>query len=489
MKNILMKYLMAPAFLIMLGGCSSSFLDTKPTGSLSQDQQDEVAEKDPIKAFSPIISGLYNSMIAYYSNHDEFGHPTVSLATDLMANDIVQLMNHNFYSYYQNDNRMANYRSTKHHWSKLYYPIIYNCNIVLKSYNRADYASLQNDAKILVGQALGMRANSYYYLVRLFAKNYKGNENAAGVPIWLAETDPADHQKRAPITAVYTQIVQDLEDAMGLLKNQVRNSKNNLDYYTAAAILADVELTMGNWAAAEKYAKEARLSGATLSSTSTYMEQFKGNINASEWIWGMDINGENTNLFASLYSHLDNTIDGYCGIGVYKAWDARLYEQLPATDVRRACATPANKYISMKFQTPADFTGDLCYIRVAEMYLIEAEAQARGGNDAGAQTTLFELVQNRDPQAVKSSKTGDALIQEILLQRRFELWGEGRSWFDLKRIGGSVERTATINGVKTNHRVDAQMNFGPEDNRWLFQIPKGEIEANQNISEADQNPA
>lgn len=488
MKKIFIKTLLL-VVCITLGACSSDFLNTNPSGSLSQDQQDEVAQEDPIKAFSPIISGLYNSMVEYYGYHDEFGQPTTMLATDLMGNDIVQLSNHYFYFYYQNDNRMANYRSVTHFWTKLYYPLIYNCNLVLKSYPRTEYANLSDDAKILAGQALGIRAFSYYNLVRLFAKNYKGNENAAGVPIWLAETDAADHQPRAAISKVYTQIVQDLEDAILLLKDQPRASINNLDYYSACAILADVELTMNNWTEAIKYAQEARKGGASLSTANTYMDQFKGNCNASEWMWGMDINGENTTLYASFYSHIDNTIDGYCGIGVYKAWDARLYEQIPATDVRRKCADPTQSYISMKYQTPSDFTGDICYIRVAEMYLIEAEAEARKGNDGGAQNLLFELVKNRDPQAVKSSKTGDELIQEILFQKRIEMWGEGRSWFDLKRIGGSIERKNDINGVKTNHRIDAQLQFGPEDSRWVYQIPKKEIEANQNINESDQNPA
>lgn len=489
MKKIFITYLIVPVVLIMSGGCNSDFLDTKPTGSLSQDQQDEMAAEDPIKAFSPIISGLYNAMVDYYSYHDEFGHPTVFLATDLMGNDMVQLANHYFYFYYQNDNRMANYRAPVHHWTKLYYPLVYNCNLVLKSYPREEYDHLSDDAKVIVGQALAVRANSYFYLVRLFAKNYKGNEDGPGVPIWLAETDAADHQPRAKISAVYAQIVQDLEDAIKLLNGQPRESINNVDYYTACAILADVSLTMNKWSEAVKYAQEARKGSATLSTIDTYMNQFKGNLNASEWIWGMDINGENTTLFASFYSHIDHTLEGYGGIGVYKAWDARLYEQIPETDVRRQCALPNNQYISTKFQTPSDFTGDICYIRIAEMYLIEAEAEARAGNDALAQEVLYELVKNRDSEATKSVNTGNDLIEEILLQKRIELWGEGRSWFDLKRIGGSIERKNTINGVATNHRIDAQLQFGPEDSRWVFQIPKKEIESNQNISEADQNPA
>ena len=63
MKKIFIIYLIVPVLLIMSGGCSSDFLDTEPTGSLSQDQQDNVAADDPIKAFSPIIAGLYKSLV------------------------------------------------------------------------------------------------------------------------------------------------------------------------------------------------------------------------------------------------------------------------------------------------------------------------------------------------------------------------------------------------------------------------------------------
>lgn len=489
MNKIFITFLIAPVLLGVWGGCSSDFLDTRPTGTLSQDQQDELLADNSVKVLSSIISGLYNSMVAFYSSHDEFGHPTVFLATDLMGNDMVQLSNGWFYLYYQNDNRMATYRSSGHFWTKLYYPLIYNCNLVLKSYPREGFGSLSDEEKVLAGQALAVRANSYYYLVRLFAKNYKGNEDGPGVPIWLEDTDEADNQPRASIGAVYLRIVQDLQDAVQLLEGRPRNSINNVDYYTACAILADVSLTMNRWEDAVKYAQEARKGKAALSAADTYLDQFKGDGNAAEWIWGMDINGENTTLYASLYSHLDNTINGYAGQGLQKAWDARLYEQIPRTDVRRQCADSSNQYISMKYRTAGDFTGDICYIRIAEMYLIEAEAQARAGQDALAQEALYELVRNRDSQAVKSTKTGGELIEEILLQKRIELWGEGRSWFDLKRTGGSIERKNEVGGVASSHRLDAQLQFGPEDTRWVFQIPQKEIEANPNINEADQNPA
>ena len=59
------------------------------------------------------------------------------------------------------------------------------------------------------------------------------------------------------------------------------------------------------------------------------------------------------------------------------------------------------------------------------MYLIEAEARARQSNSTAAQDALFTLVKNRDAGYVKSTKTGQALLDEISFNRRIELWGEG----------------------------------------------------------------
>lgn len=67
--------------------------------------------------------------------------------------------------------------------------------------------------------------------------------------------------------------------------------------------------------------------------------------------------------------------------------------------------------------------GDVPLMRVAEMYLIEAEAKARaGGQDAAAAAVLFTLAKQRDPNYVLSTNTGQALIDEIMIQRRVELW-------------------------------------------------------------------
>ena len=69
--------------------------------------------------------------------------------------------------------------------------------------------------------------------------------------------------------------------------------------------------------------------------------------------------------------------------------------------------------------------GDVPYMRAAEMYLIEAEAKAKLGQDANAAKLLFDMVSKRDAAYKLSTSTGTKLLDEIYFHRRVELWGEG----------------------------------------------------------------
>jgi len=120
-------------------------------------------------------------------------------------------------------------------------------------------------------------------------------------------------------------------------------------------------------------------------------------------------------------------------------------------------------------------------MRAAEMYLIEAESLARKGSSNAAQV-LYDLEITRDPAYVLSTNTGQALIDEILVQRRIELWGEGFRWLDLKRLNLPLDRTGSNH---TSSITGGVMSVPVGDNRWVWAIPQDEINANPLI---DQNP-
>lgn len=151
---------------------------------------------------------------------------------------------------------------------------------------------------------------------------------------------------------------------------------------------------------------------------------------------------------------------------------------LPATTYLR------KPYMNRKFfvKNANSSVGDIPYMRLAEMYLIEAEAKANlGASDAA--DVLFNLVTTRNSNYVKSTKTGNDLVEEILIQRRIELWGEGFRFLDLKRLNLPLDRTAS------NHdaTLAVTMSVPAGDSKWQFLFPQSEVNSNPFIKE-NQNP-
>ena len=85
------------------------------------------------------------------------------------------------------------------------------------------------------------------------------------------------------------------------------------------------------------------------------------------------------------------------------------------------------------------------------------------------------------------------LLDEILLQRRIELWGETGRIYDILRQGKGWTRYWEVKGEKTNHsnwlsKYSEYLNFPPDFLECILMIPQNEIDNNPNISNADQNP-
>jgi hypothetical protein len=272
-----------------------------------------------------------------------------------------------------------------------------------------------------------------------------------------------------------------------LLKNVTLPSKNSINANAVAMYLADAYLTMKNYEQAISYAQKAR-EGYPLMTIEQYKQGFNS-IDNPEWIWGCVITAENTNYYATWFSHMAHFMTdgvtmafGYGGSYAPKAIYSGLYDAIPVGDVRKELYVSAGpeKYIQKKFLWPDGFLGDLLYTRAAEAYLIEAEASVHI-NETQARQVLYDLVSTRYPGYQLSTNTGQALIDEILLQKRIELWGEGRAQFDLKRLKLGVDRTGD-----NNHRDDAKLVFEWNHKTFVFAMPMTEIEANPNL-ELDEN--
>ena len=171
-----------------------------------------------------------------------------------------------------------------------------------------------------------------------------------------------------------------------------------------------------------------------------------------------------------------------------KCINADTYDTMSETDLRRAwfdptgeMDVPAKTYVKQPYQnrkftarSSADAVGDVAFMRLAEMYLTEAEALARAGQTAQAQEVFTKFQVTRDPSYVSKGNAGDALAEEIMNSRRVELWGEGFRFYDLKRLNLPIHRGR--NFVQTFCTfIDKEAGA----DGWVWEIPKNETDFNK----------
>ncbi len=487
MKILHKKIFLFIIVVLFVSACSDDFLDTEPAGIISEEQ---VAASPA--ASQAIISGVYASLRSFgiggSTQHVDYGLMSTKNAVDMLSHDVVMDAASWFIFYMNYNGRVQTHSRTRVQWNTYYAQVLATNNIIANLSEGQEAGTNTDEENHLLGQALALRSLSYHYLIRLYAEPYSRNQDAAGIPLY--DGTSFEGQPRSSVKEVYDRISTDLALAVQLLDKFTRNTTQEINQSVANGLLAEVYLDMENWTGASNAANEAR-EGLSLMTAEDYVKSGFSDISHASWMWGADINSESSTSFASFFSHFDAANAGYGGaLGAYKQIDANLYSLISATDKRRDAfvpeegADPLPKYVNLKFVDNSFFEGDYIYMRVAEMYLIEAEALARGGNDAQGAQLLFDLVSTRDPDYTLSTNVGSNLAEEIYLHRRIELWGEGFAWFDLKRLGKPLMRDYP----GSNHNAGSLFNYEASSKNFVFQIPEDEINSNDEISASDQNP-
>lgn len=414
---------------------------------------------------------------------DEFGFKAVDIGMDLRGMDMDMSAASWFLRYNNYANVVLTDNNTDFMW-EFFYKLINNANGIINT--------IPDDApeEVLVfkNKSYAYRAMAYFYLIRIY-QHTKASDATVAIPIDFGDFVG---QPKSTVGEVKALVLDDLTKAYEGLKNYSRASKEEVDASVVAAYLARYYLTYENWSEAEKYADIAMNAG----SISTDVRHGFDELSLSEAIWGATVADATSEVYRSFFSHMSQINDGYSGWSHFKTANSNLVDALPATDVRHFWfadqAYPAfvtivpdtwghyditPKYTSLKFIAqpgPGQFIGDYIYLKNTEFILTKAEAQAEQGNDAGAQQTLFDLNTVRDPSYVKSTSTGQTLIDEILFYRRVELWGDGVASFDLARLGKGLNRkdgrvNLTLNG--------SDLVIPAMDDRMIFQIPQREVDA------------
>nr|WP_319397989.1 RagB/SusD family nutrient uptake outer membrane protein [uncultured Carboxylicivirga sp.] len=364
------------------------------------------------------------------------------------------------------------------------YAAIYNATYLINNIDAVtgDSALISN----LKGEAYIARALIHYNLVRLYGKAYsQADEKDLGIP--YVTYNEVTNPERNTVKDVYTFILEDIEKAFEHIPSIYNNTFFSLEF--AYGLRARVALDMEDYESAILYASKLIDDEMfALSNGRDYLDMFLED-EGTEIIWKVGYtltdfgatpgyNFYNRNGSDELPS--PDYIPGQWWIDLLtEREDIRAYH-LQYTQTNFGWAG----YLMFKYPTNPMFDQQGLNMpkpmRLAEMYLIRAEAYAYLNEDELAQADLMSLLENRIKTVSAINQVGDALKELIKTERKKELMFEGFYWFDLKRYGEGFVRVP-----QANTNVANDLEITPDDYRWQWPIPTIELNANKNI---EQNP-
>ena len=346
-------------------------------------------------------------------------------------------------------------------------------------------------AKAIWGEALALRGLTYFNLARVYGREpgHLVDNFDLCVPLILKaffydggpmgeEVYPA----RATVAEVWGQIEKDLTEGFSLLKgNDDGLMPKRMGSLATQAILSRVYLYEGKWKECVEASDYVTANAPFDLYGGTYTDIFSKGEETIFYLYFTNSENWGSSSLQSINGMMESELDseGYdIGKGVGDA-DLCVAEELIAlfdqkNDLRFKAFRKA-KINGEKVWWTKKFSGwqgafgldNVPVIRLSEVVLNRAEAQAELKKDTEALTDVNELRTKRGLDAVSFS--GAELLNEILLQRRLELAQEGHRFFDLKRRGETISKPAGRTPVSY------------EDFRVVARISETQMDANKNL--------
>lgn len=422
------------------------------------------------------VTGVYAKMSNGFPN----GISGISIFPELSADNLklFGINNQNYLFYYKNDLSPLYIGNSSNLWSQAY-QLIYVANAALEGLTASTTLTPAVKQQLL-GEASFLRGFFYFYLVNLYGE----------VPLALS-TDYVvnSNLQRSDTATVYTQIITDLKNAENLLvdtyldstllKSTVQRVRPNKA--AASALLARTYLYKKEYANAELYASKV-ISNKTTYDTIPLSDVFIKN--SKETIWALQpvVAGENTKeaKFYVLPASGPNASGQpvYLSPSLMNSFESNDQRKVRWTDQVTASSVTypySSKYKVITQNAPV--TEYNIVLRLAEQYLIRAEARAQLNDIPGAKADINAL-RKRAGLTETTASTKDDLLTVVLQERRKELFCEwGHRWLDLKRTG-------QVNAIME------QVTPTKEGGVWkpsaqLYPVPQTERQANPKLS---QNP-
>lgn len=454
-----MKFKILYLFILIIGLYSCDTLDVEPLDKIEGDNA--ITTK---KGVEGAITGAYDQLQSASLSQDAivFG--------DLAADNLIHVGTKKEYRQISDNLIVSENGYVEGLWNSCY-DGINRVNNILAQIDNVEGLSTE-EVNDYIGQCEFMRAINYFTLVKFFG----------GVPLKTEPTTGISNDEinasRASESETYNFIINDLKDAESKLKTQ--KSEAYASVGAAKALLARAYLYTGQWQQAADKAKEVIDMGYSLVDGANYgdiYDETKGS--NSEVIFLIDFyNDDDVNEMA----------DWFLPESRYEvsAWRTSAKEESVAdkfedNDLRKSFVIgvvegSSPDYYGTKYTLSSTDKDNIIFIRLAEMYLIRAEALNELGYTSNGEA--FEMLNvTRERAGLSPLTSGNTTDQNAFRlavenERRLELVFEGHRFFDLRRTGRGAEVLPNIGTLVS-------------ENQMYFPIPQSEMDLNSAMT---QNP-
>lgn len=419
---------------ITLVGCEE-FLEQSPVDIVTDDIVVSSAEDAEL-----VLLGAYSAL----QSADAYGNQTIG-STGVLSDELVHSGSFPTVAEFDNNSVLANNVTLQNLWGA-YYAGLFRVNVLIERVETIEISAAEKNR--ILGEAKFLRALMHFDLVKLFG----------GIPyVETSDLTVLRSIDRTDASTVYSNIISELDEAITLLNGVDHGNNKRANSWVAKALLARVHLYNGNTATAGTIANDV-IENGPYSLEANYADVFDG--------------GSVEVLFEVFFSVQDQN-----GMAFWFRSDGR-WEYAPSSQLINAFESGDDRsemiqpraqggFQASKYTDVATGTDQTVILRLAEMYLIRAEANI-GSSIADDDVNILR---NRSGLGDISGVTLDDILQE----RFVELCFEGHRWNDLVRTGRANTIMPVIN--PTNWQTtDA-----------LMPIPQREIQQNPTLV-GKQNP-
>jgi hypothetical protein len=452
MKTI-SKYILTAAVLLSFSSCKK-FLDKQPIAQITPENI-FTSEQGAQSA----VMGVYRTQLSAFS----YGQSLV-IVPEFSARHVNHVSSYPEYVDFKTNTVRIDNPWTQNIWTAAYAAINASNNVVVKVAAMPEGTISSEKRQQFVREGQFIRALNYFNLVRAFGD----------VPLVLTPTGENDNLKipRNTVAEIYAQIIKDLKEAVNLPANysNIAETKGRATGNAAKALLAKVYLYNGS--VTNNYTEAARLAKEVISTSGASMPVDFGSIwttkNTSESIFELQFDAQATNALASVSNPSPSVLfyaEGKSIADLYEAADKRgkftVYQDKPED----------SRYYIGKYRIFSPAVQNFPVIRLAEIYLIYAEAQARvEGAVSTSSYDAYKKVRDRagiTTPEVSTFTSVPSFVKTVQQEKRMEMMFEGEAWFDYCRTGLALTAMMTK----------------PDANYFLYPIPDAERRNNPSLTQ------